>query len=183
MLNMGKDSGMSLVEVLIAIAIAGILLATAMPMYSTWIQNTKIRTGAEAMLNGLQLARSEAVSRNTNVQFEMTGNTGWKVNLASDPDGTPIQARSANAGSDTATATPFPANATVVTFDSLGRRRTTNVNGATPPIDRIDIDTSISSFTDARKLRVTINDGGQIRMCDPNSSIPAGDSRYCSPTP
>ncbi len=181
MLTLDKSGGMSLIEVLIAIAIAGILMATAMPMYSAWIQNTKIRTGAEAMLNGLQLARSEAVSRNANVQFQMTGNTGWKINLASNPDDPPIQERSANAGSDTALATAFPAGSTLVTFDSLGRRRVANVNAPEVPIDRIDIVTSVASFTDARNLRVTINDGGQIRMCDPNSSIPAGDSRYCPP--
>jgi type IV fimbrial biogenesis protein FimT len=170
---------MSLIEALIALAIAGILIATAMPMYSAWIQNTKIRTGAEAMLNGLQFARSEAVSRNAPVEFVMTGNTGWRVNVSSAPDDTPLQARSAGAGSDTAVTTPSPGDATMVTFDALGRRRTTNINIDTPPIDRIDVTSSITSFTEARALRITINAGGQVRMCDPDPAIPAGDTRKC----
>lgn len=64
--------GMSLVEVAIGLAIIGILLAMAAPSYSTWIQNTKIRTTAEAMLNGLQLARTEAVRRNAQIRFQLT---------------------------------------------------------------------------------------------------------------
>lgn len=176
---MAKQRGMSLIEMLVALAIAAILLVTAFPMYSAWVQNTQIRTGAEAMLNGLQFARSEAVSRNVPVQFEMTDSaaTGWKVNLESDPDGVPIQARSAGAGSTTAKATPFPADATVVTFDALGRVRPTNKNTPTPPIQQILVGTTIASFTDARNLRVTISSGGQVRMCDPAAAT--GDSRSC----
>lgn len=64
--------GMSLVELVIGLVILGILLALAAPSYSTWIQNTKIRTTAEAMLNGLQLARAEAVRRNTQIRFQLT---------------------------------------------------------------------------------------------------------------
>lgn len=167
---------MSLIEALIALAIAAILMATAMPMYSAWIQNTQIRTGAEALLNGLQLARSEAVSRNTNVQFEMTGATGWRVSPAADPDAT-IQARSGASGSATATANPTPADATIVTFNSLGRRLGTNPSIATPPITSIDVVSTISSAADVRNLRVTINDGGQVRLCDP--AVGAGDTRSC----
>lgn len=178
MLTMQRQRGMSLVEAMIALVIAAILVATAMPMYSTWVQNTQIRTGAEAILNGLQLARSEALNRNANVQFEMTGaaDTGWRVSLAA--DGTVIQTRSAGAGSASAMATVTPAGTAFVTFNALGRRLATNADG-TVPIDRIDIASSIASFTGGRNLRVTISAGGQVRMCDPDSSIPAGDTRRC----
>lgn len=63
---------MSLVELAVGLVIIGILLALAAPSYSTWIQNTKIRTTAEAMLNGLQLARTEAVRRNAQIRFQLT---------------------------------------------------------------------------------------------------------------
>lgn len=181
MLTVAKQRGMSLIEMLVALAIAAILLVTAFPMYSAWVQNTQIRTGAEAMLNGLQLARSEAVSRNTNVQFEMTGagTTSWRVSEASDPDGLVIQARSAGAGSATAKATPTPGDATLVTFNALGRVISPNPSDGSLPITRVDIETSIASFTDARNLRVTVSTGGQVRMCDPDPSIPTGDTRKC----
>jgi len=170
---------MSLIEALIALTIASILMAAAFPMYTTWVQNTQIRTGAEAILNGLQIARSEALSRNTNVQFALTGSdTGWQVNEASDPDGTPIQARSGASGSATAKATPTPADATVVTFDPLGRRRATNIVGGSV-IQSILIEPTATTVTDARRLQVTISSGGQVRMCDPDPAIPTGDTRRC----
>jgi type IV fimbrial biogenesis protein FimT len=51
---------MSLIELVVSLVIIGSLLALAAPNYTAWIQNTKIRTTAEAMLNGLQMARTEA---------------------------------------------------------------------------------------------------------------------------
>lgn len=63
---------MSLVELAIGLLIVGTLLALAAPSYTGWIQNTKIRTTAEAILNGLQLARAEAVRRNTQIRFQLT---------------------------------------------------------------------------------------------------------------
>ena len=64
--------GMSLIELLIGLVIMGILLSLAAPSYMAWIQNTKIRTTAEGMLSGLQLARAEAVRRNTQIRFTLT---------------------------------------------------------------------------------------------------------------
>ncbi len=178
MLVVSRQRGISLIEVVIALAVAALLMAAAMPTFTTWIHNTQIRTGSEALLNGLQLARSEALRRNTNVQFALAGNTGWRINLATDPDGTPIQARSTSEGSTTARSTITPGDAEVVTFNALGRRMASNISVATPPIQRIDIDSTMLSSTDARALRITISDGGQIRLCDPSVSA-AGDSRAC----
>lgn len=88
---------MSLVELVVSLVIIGSLLALAAPNYTAWIQNTKIRTTAEAMLNGLQLARTEAVRRNTQIRFyltdtltgtcvALTGGTNWVVSF-DDPTG------------------------------------------------------------------------------------------------
>ena len=64
--------GFSLVELLITLAIMGILLALAAPSYQLWISNTRIRTTAESIQNGLQLARAEAVRRNDQIRFQLT---------------------------------------------------------------------------------------------------------------
>lgn len=63
---------MSLVELAIGLVIIGSLLAMAAPSYTAWIQNTKIRTTAEGILNGLQLARTEAVRRNALIRLSLT---------------------------------------------------------------------------------------------------------------
>jgi len=64
--------GMSLIELLIGIVIMSILLAIAMPSFTDWMGNVRIRTTAEALQNGLQVARAEAIRRNTLVRFQLT---------------------------------------------------------------------------------------------------------------
>lgn len=70
MLN-ALQRGVTLVELLIGLTIVGVLLAMGAPSFSSWVQNTQIRTATEAVLNGLQLARAEAVRRNTLISFQL----------------------------------------------------------------------------------------------------------------
>lgn len=71
MLTPGK-AGFSLIELLIGITIVGILFIMGIPSFKSWIQNTQIRTATEAIQNGLEWARAEAVRRNTLVRFQLT---------------------------------------------------------------------------------------------------------------
>jgi type IV fimbrial biogenesis protein FimT len=64
--------GVSLVELLVGLTIVAILLGTGVPSFFNWIQNTQIRTAAESIQSGLQLARSEAVRRNASIRFQLT---------------------------------------------------------------------------------------------------------------
>jgi type IV fimbrial biogenesis protein FimT len=68
---MKSRMGFSLIELLITVAIAGILLALGASSYRIWISNMRVRTAAEAIQNGLQLARGEAVRRNTQISFQL----------------------------------------------------------------------------------------------------------------
>jgi len=67
-----REAGFTLIEILIGITIMGILLVMGIPSFKSWIQNTQIRTATEAIQNGLELARAEAVRRNTQVRFQLT---------------------------------------------------------------------------------------------------------------
>lgn len=76
--------GVSLLELMIAIAVGSILLMLGIPSFKSWIQNTQIRTAAESIFNGLQIARTEAVHNNSNVRFNLTDASGmvaWTVCL------------------------------------------------------------------------------------------------------
>ena len=82
MLDYSKNQqGVTLIELLIAIAIVAILAGIAVPNFTTWLQNTQIRTATEAVKNGLQLARAEAIRRNEPVNFVLSSVTGtnWTV--------------------------------------------------------------------------------------------------------
>jgi type IV fimbrial biogenesis protein FimT len=63
--------GFSLIELLITLAIVGILLALGASGFRVWISNMRIRTAAESIQSGLQLARAEAVRRNALIQFQL----------------------------------------------------------------------------------------------------------------
>jgi type IV fimbrial biogenesis protein FimT len=72
--------GFSLIELMIGIAIMGILLSLAAPSYMAYIDNAKIRASAQTFLSGIQGARTEALRRNGTVEFILT-NTDYSALL------------------------------------------------------------------------------------------------------
>jgi len=175
-------AGFSLIELMITIAILGIVLATSASGYRVWIQNTRIRSAAESIENGLQIARAEAVKRNASVQFNFRTRSSWTVCLrptlpgnCPDPDNsTTIQSRPEAEGSSAdITIAPTPAGRTRVSFNNFGQ-----VDAANSPFSSVDIDSTTLSSSDKRNLRVTINLGGSTRMCDPHFVYPA-DPKGC----
>jgi type IV fimbrial biogenesis protein FimT len=171
-----REAGVTLIELFIALAIFGILLGVAVPAFQTTTQNSRIRTGAESILNGLQLARAEAVRRNAAVQFTLAGTatTAWTVAVV---NGAEIQSRAAGEGSSNVTnITLTPPGATQVIFSSQGRV----VNpAASTTLNQIvvDVPDSVLASAESRQLRIDIGAGGQIRLCDPALSSP--DPRAC----
>jgi type IV fimbrial biogenesis protein FimT len=67
-----SETGFTLIELLVGITIVGILFIMGVPSFKSWIQNAQIHTATEAIQNGLELARAEAVRRNTLVRFQLT---------------------------------------------------------------------------------------------------------------
>ena len=152
--------GFTLVELMIAVVIAAILLALGLPAFTTWIANIAIRTNAEAITSGIQLARTEAVRRNTAVRVVLTAaGTSWTV--AQDSDGTVIQEYGGEGRADTVTVSFCPTGGRTLTFNALG-----GVNEATP-ISQIAVNSSTISATQARRMCVVVFPGGGARMCDP----------------
>lgn len=169
------QNGVTLTELLIGIVILGIMIAVALPSYTIAIQNTQIRTAAESVLSGLQLARNEAVRRNTDVRLVLGTQSSWTITAK---DGTQIQARDYSAGSTNVTVAKTPSSATTITFNSLGRV-TANAD-ASNPITQLDFDvpTSILSAAQSREMRIVVGAGGNVRMCEPGVSSET-DTRYC----
>lgn len=66
-----KPRGFSMIELMVAIAIAGVLLSLALSSFSTMMASSQSRTTAESLLSGLRLARSEAIKRNAPMRFQM----------------------------------------------------------------------------------------------------------------
>lgn len=178
------EAGATLIELAVALVILAILLTFGMPSFSEWIQNAQIRTASETVMTGIQLARNEAVKRNTAVEFVLgnpgaQGGTGWTVREAA--SGTIIQQTTAGEGSRNAILTPTPGDATTITFNSLGRLPVAMLNlDGSSIITRINVDVpeSVLAADKSNDMRITISTGGQIRLCDPHISA-TGDPRSC----
>ena len=173
-----SSRGFSLIEVLIALAIAAILLILAAPGYAVWLADSQIKTGAQALASGLRYAQAEAIKRNAPVQLvvDMTTKTGgWSAQLG---DGTAfvLQAGVWEEGADKVVFTPLPgAGLTTVTFTGLGQIGP-NLD-ATAPFDWIDLTSTVAG---TRPLRVLV--GGNrtgIKICDPAFAWP--DPKGCPP--
>jgi type IV fimbrial biogenesis protein FimT len=197
------SSGFSLIELMITLAVLGMMFMIALPNMGTWLQNTQIRTSADAMQAGLQLARAEALKRNTTVRFQLvdtltsacaqsaTGRS-WVVSLA-DTNGlcnvdasettAPqiIQKRSSAEGSPNAVVTATGGSS--VWFNGLGR--TVQPPTAPAALTQINITNpnngackTAAGNEPMRCLRITVNAGGTVRMCDP-AVDDATDPRKC----
>jgi len=193
-MNLNRQSGMSLIELMIGIAVLGILLALGAPTFSRWTQSSQIRNAAEAIHNGLMLARAEAVRRNTTVRFQFVTTTtsacalsdtgaNWVVSLdtpAGACDAAPsdnvapriVQVRSAAEGSRNAAVDA--GGVSLITFNGTGQ-----ATGGAPAAINVTNPTggACAPGGPMRCMRVTVATGGQIRMCDPARA--ADDPQGC----
>lgn len=71
-----KQSGFTIIELMIVVAMAGILLAVAVPSFQTTLKDSRIRTSATDVYLSLVMARSEAIKRNANITVD-AGSTDW----------------------------------------------------------------------------------------------------------
>ena len=199
------QSGMTLIEILIAITIMALLIMIGLPNMTVWLNNSQIRTAGETLLAGLTLARVEAVRRNQIVRFQMvsdltsgctisTTGKSWVVSLDSPdslcdvaPNIDPpriIQTRSGSEATPRVTVTAQPVG--VVYFNGLGRP--TSPGGAAN-MTQIDLSNPVGGACQnkagtggpMRCLRILISTGGEARMCDPavDSAVLPNDPRLC----
>ncbi len=96
---MKKNFGMTLLELLVTLAVVGILVAIGVPSMTTFIKNDRITTQINTLVGHLALARSEAVKRAAPVSVCVSSNTtvctggtnweqGWIVYVDTNGNGT-----------------------------------------------------------------------------------------------
>lgn len=178
-----KQQGFTLVEMMVTLFVLAILLAVAVPSFRAMLLNFQIRAAAEGLNTGLQLARAEAIRRNTNVIFTLNNNATWTVGCQvvvadADSDGVDdcpevIQSKEGVEGATKVSIEVVPAGAASVTFNGLGR--VTFNNDGSNIMRQIDIDADEGS---GRNLRILIR-GGSVHFCDPNVTT-VGDPRVCA---
>lgn len=196
------QAGFTLAEMMVTVAIMAVLLALAAPSFQTLIRNAKIRTTADSMQAGLQLARSEALRRNAHVSFWLVDSLGascmrsasgtsWVVsfdnpagacNAPSAENVAPrlVQSRSGGDGSTGVSVGAVnggatPAAASCITFNGFGSVEAACGGGT--PIGSIVIASAVAANS-YRSLELRISSGGAVRMCDPSVAATT-DPSHC----
>jgi prepilin-type N-terminal cleavage/methylation domain-containing protein len=72
-----RRHGVSLIEVLVGMAILGLLMALAVPSMKSFISKHKVSAIGAELVSDLFLARSESVQRGQNVVVVFTENSNW----------------------------------------------------------------------------------------------------------
>lgn len=88
-----KNKGLTLIELMVTLAVFGIIASIAVPSFMTMIRNNRIVTQTNNLVGTLQLARSEAVKRGVQVTILSASGTdsvwdqGWNIFTDWDGDG------------------------------------------------------------------------------------------------
>ena len=142
--------GMTIVEIMISLAVLGILLMVALPNFAAWLQNLQLAVGP---------------------------GTGWTVSEAA--SGAVIQSKVHAEGSANAVVAITPGGSTLVTFTPLGGvGANSDASAAVTQLDFTNpTGGSCQPSGPMRCLRVVVTGGGSVKMCDP--ALASTDPRGC----
>jgi type IV fimbrial biogenesis protein FimT len=203
-----RERGFSIIEAVIAISIIALLVVMGMPAMGIFLDNQKIRAATETMYAGLQEARVEAAKRNAPVEFVMfndaidpndftfidnvtpvAGGTNWAVRV---PKATvpvtyelvTVRSGAESSASGAASVVSVTGGAATITFNGFGG--TNGLAGTATfqfaranPVNPDLLCKGAGGTGEIRCLNITVTTGGQIKVCDPDPSIPTNDTRHC----
>lgn len=168
-----RAAGFTLPELMTVIAIAGILVAMAVPSFTGIIERNRMRNAVEQLRSDLKLARSESLRRNANVTVSFQRNTdgstwcyGLTLNASCDctatsgttvcqlDTGVSTVVSSANFRGITSTAAPFASGGGNLVFSAA---RPTLASGSA----------RFTSSPTGYEARVVVAGMGRISLCSP----------------
>ncbi|EEF27487.1 conserved hypothetical protein [Ricinus communis] len=158
------------VTVAVLIAVSTI----AIPAFQTSIGNAQIRTVAESIRNGLQLARGEAIKRNGRIRFTLQNSGAWQIGCVTVAADCPAVITQKSAVEGASSNTTVSADNNSVVFSGFGTRDL----AAAAALTVVNVTNAQVKNEERRALRVMLNAGGYVKVCDPTVTA-AGDTRAC----
>ena len=146
--------GVTLIEVMVGIAIAAVLVATAVPSFVGTIGRSRLDGAMSTLSIDLQYTRSEAIRRRTAATLTVAANgASYTVSYTNPATNAEVTLKTVTMPTDVSLAAPVS-----VSFDSL--RGIASAQALTGSNSRI-----------GAQLRVLTNATGRVQMCSPNGSF------------
>ncbi len=160
---MKNNSGFTIVELVIVVGLIGVITAIAVPNFSVWLPNYRLKAATQDLYSNLQKAKLAAVKRNTNTVISFPAG-GYTIFVDGDRDfvmdaGEAVisQVTWANYPNVTAGANTFD--------DSLGLPAIAFRSDGIPTVSTgIASGTATLNNTNGKSLDVTVSQAGGIRI-------------------
>lgn len=169
--NTRRQTGFTLVEVLIPVAVAAVLLGSALPSLQTMTQRHRLEGSAAQLETDLQLARSAAVAANAVLRMDFVRGEQGSCYVLHDG-----AAGDCTCGHLGVPACPAGVTAlrSVALRDADPLRLNANVRSMAfdPVKGTVTPTASIRLVAPVGELRLVVNVMGRVRSCTPDAAVP-----------
>lgn len=164
-----NNAGFSLIEMMIVVAIVGVLVSIAMPSFSKMLERNRLKEATEALKMDLMLARTEAIKQSINLNVSIkTNGSAWCYGIDND-----------NTSCDCSVA----GDCALKTVDG------NQFNGIALMSSDVDIafdyrrgtasPQSVILDTTHYQTKIIVSNGGRVRVCSFNSAKAIGSYDGC----
>ncbi|OQK18659.1 hypothetical protein AU255_02675 [Methyloprofundus sedimenti] len=164
-----KQTGFTLTELMVVIAIVGILAAVAVPSFNDSIERSRLVSASEAVIADLRWARSEAIKRNRKTRVTYTTGASWSYTIIVDSNNNDTYGDTVGGIADetikSVTGSNFPSTSiSSVAFSSVAYTTFDPVRG-TASAGNVILTSS------AYSIKATVSTLGRTKLCAVSSSF------------
>lgn len=192
-----RGAGFTIIELVITIALIGILMVMVLPAMGKWMADAHLRAAAESLTTAIRLTQSTAVARGRTSLFALTSATppvvtstpaanasNWfaELNVLGGSDETQATLgmilKSTEGTQHGVTIADGPA---LLCFNAVGRQTTlaAGANSLATACTAADTYYTVSNTRASRSFRVYVYTGGRVRMCDAAKTLSATNPDGC----
>ena len=167
------EAGFTLIELMISIVVLSVLLTVGVPTMLSAAEKRETISAAEEIYSQLQFARSESVSRSTQIFANIVAGADWAIGISDDPNCDPSDNSPACEvpdvnGGNAITHLFTAAGYNQITLTTTSNQITFSPQRATATAATIDV---ASTRNRGYTIRIVVGVLGQISICSPNAVL------------